>query len=78
MGEGSRLTIHTSRSLGSGAIYAMVLERVAVMFEWRQTAQGASLSVVVMHVKCIHDLCSLLGNILSYLIVYQGPRHAFH
>jgi hypothetical protein len=24
-----------------------------------------------MHVKCIHDLCSLLGHILSYLIVYE-------
>jgi hypothetical protein len=23
----------------------------------------------MMHVKCIHDLCSLLSHILSYLIV---------
>jgi hypothetical protein len=26
-------------------------------------------SRLLMHVKCIHDLCSLLSHILSYLIV---------
>jgi hypothetical protein len=25
----------------------------------------------MMHVKCIHDLCSLLSHILIYLIVYE-------
>jgi hypothetical protein len=31
-----------------------------------------------MYVKYIHDLCSLLGNILTYLIDYSWPRHIFH
>jgi hypothetical protein len=26
---------------------------------------------MLMHVKCNHDLSSLIGHILSYLIVYQ-------
>jgi hypothetical protein len=32
----------------------------------------------VMHVKCIHDVYSLLGHILSYLIVLLGHGHVFH
>jgi hypothetical protein len=31
-----------------------------------------------MHVKCIHDLCSLLVHILSYLIVLWGPGLVCH
>jgi hypothetical protein len=30
---------------------------------------------MLMHVKCIHDLCILLDHILSYLIVLYGLRH---
>jgi hypothetical protein len=26
---------------------------------------------MLMHVKCIHDLCSLLGHILIYLIIIK-------
>jgi hypothetical protein len=32
----------------------------------------------LMHVKCIHDICSLLDRIPSYLIVLWGPGHVFH
>jgi hypothetical protein len=32
----------------------------------------------LMHVKCIHDLCSLLDHILIYLIVSSGPIYFFH
>jgi hypothetical protein len=32
---------------------------------------------MLMHVKCIHDLCSLLSHILSYLIVFYKDLDLF-
>jgi hypothetical protein len=55
---------------------------ILVAFEWHDTSKSYQCCKIgdkqLIHVKCIHELCSLIRHIALYLIVSGSHGQVFH